>query len=262
MEDFRVDVVVGKGPGATAIPLDVEPFTLVGATTRAGLLTGPLRDRFGFVRAPGASTTPPSWSAASHRSAAASSACRSPTRAPPRSPAAPAAPAHRQPPAAPGPRLRRGARPTAWSTRDVARGARCRCTTSTSSGLDRLDQAVLTALVELVRRRAGRAVHPRRGGRGAARHRRGGGGAVPGAGGAAGAHPAGPGGHPGGLAPSRAGRAGPGGVRTRVRRARSVLGRRRCVDAPDVGRLALSAAARAAHWLTVPASRGPLGRIS
>src|SRR5690348_16424131 len=49
MEDFRVDVVVGKGPGATAIPLDVEPFTLVGATTRAGLLTGPLRDRFGFV---------------------------------------------------------------------------------------------------------------------------------------------------------------------------------------------------------------------
>jgi Holliday junction DNA helicase RuvB len=49
MEDFRVDVVVGKGPGATAIPLDVEPFTLVGATTRAGLLTGPMRDRFGYV---------------------------------------------------------------------------------------------------------------------------------------------------------------------------------------------------------------------
>ncbi|HTW20433.1 MAG TPA: Holliday junction branch migration DNA helicase RuvB [Mycobacteriales bacterium] len=49
MEDFRVDVVVGKGPGATAIPLDVAPFTLVGATTRAGMLPGPLRDRFGFV---------------------------------------------------------------------------------------------------------------------------------------------------------------------------------------------------------------------
>jgi Holliday junction DNA helicase RuvB len=49
MEDFRVDVVVGKGPGATAIPLDVEPFTLIGATTRSGLLTGPMRDRFGFV---------------------------------------------------------------------------------------------------------------------------------------------------------------------------------------------------------------------
>ncbi|MGH3430485.1 MAG: Holliday junction DNA helicase RuvB C-terminal domain-containing protein, partial [Mycobacteriales bacterium] len=42
-------VVVGKGPGATAIPLDVAPFTLVGATTRSGLLTGPMRDRFGFV---------------------------------------------------------------------------------------------------------------------------------------------------------------------------------------------------------------------
>jgi len=49
MEDFRVDVIVGKGPGATAIPLELEPFTLVGATTRAGLLTGPMRDRFGFV---------------------------------------------------------------------------------------------------------------------------------------------------------------------------------------------------------------------
>jgi Holliday junction DNA helicase RuvB len=49
MEDFRVDVMVGKGPGATAIPLELAPFTLVGATTRAGLLTGPLRDRFGFT---------------------------------------------------------------------------------------------------------------------------------------------------------------------------------------------------------------------
>jgi Holliday junction DNA helicase RuvB len=49
MEDFRVDVVVGKGPGATAIPLAVSPFTLVGATTRAGVLPGPLRDRFGFT---------------------------------------------------------------------------------------------------------------------------------------------------------------------------------------------------------------------
>ena len=49
MEDFRVDIVVGKGPGATAIPLDIAPFTLVGATTRAGLLPAPLRDRFGFT---------------------------------------------------------------------------------------------------------------------------------------------------------------------------------------------------------------------
>jgi Holliday junction DNA helicase RuvB len=49
MEDFRVDVMVGKGPGATAIPLEIAPFTLVGATTRAGLLPAPLRDRFGFT---------------------------------------------------------------------------------------------------------------------------------------------------------------------------------------------------------------------
>ncbi len=49
MEDFRVDVVVGKGPGATAIPLDIAPFTLVGATTRSGLLPAPLRDRCGFT---------------------------------------------------------------------------------------------------------------------------------------------------------------------------------------------------------------------
>ncbi|TCI99947.1 Holliday junction branch migration DNA helicase RuvB [Aeromicrobium sp. IC_218] len=49
MEDFRVDVIVGKGPGATAIPLEIPPFTVVGATTRAGLLPGPLRDRFGFT---------------------------------------------------------------------------------------------------------------------------------------------------------------------------------------------------------------------
>jgi Holliday junction DNA helicase RuvB len=49
MEDFRVDVIIGKGPGATSIPLELPPFTLVGATTRAGLLPGPLRDRFGFT---------------------------------------------------------------------------------------------------------------------------------------------------------------------------------------------------------------------
>ena len=49
MEDFRVDIIVGKGPGATAIPLDLPRFTLIGATTRAGLLPSPLRDRFGFT---------------------------------------------------------------------------------------------------------------------------------------------------------------------------------------------------------------------
>lgn len=49
MEDFRVDIIVGKGPGATSIPLTLPPFTVVGATTRSGLLPAPLRDRFGFT---------------------------------------------------------------------------------------------------------------------------------------------------------------------------------------------------------------------
>jgi Holliday junction DNA helicase RuvB len=49
MEDFRIDIVVGKGPGATTVPLEIAPFTLVGATTRSGLLPAPLRDRFGFT---------------------------------------------------------------------------------------------------------------------------------------------------------------------------------------------------------------------
>lgn len=49
MEDFRIDIMVGKGVGASSIALDLPPFTLVGATTRTGLLANPLRDRFGFT---------------------------------------------------------------------------------------------------------------------------------------------------------------------------------------------------------------------
>jgi Holliday junction DNA helicase RuvB len=49
MEDFRVDVMVGKGAGASSISLELEPFTLVGATTRSGMLPNPLRDRFGYT---------------------------------------------------------------------------------------------------------------------------------------------------------------------------------------------------------------------
>lgn len=49
MEDFRIDIMVGKGAGATSIALELSPFTLVGATTRSGLLPNPLRDRFGFT---------------------------------------------------------------------------------------------------------------------------------------------------------------------------------------------------------------------
>ncbi|MFB6214847.1 MAG: AAA family ATPase, partial [Candidatus Bipolaricaulia bacterium] len=49
MEDFKIDIVIGEGPSAQSIRLDVPPFTLIGATTRTGLLTSPLRDRFEVV---------------------------------------------------------------------------------------------------------------------------------------------------------------------------------------------------------------------
>jgi Holliday junction DNA helicase RuvB len=49
MEDFRVDVIIGKGPSARTLPISIPPFTLVGATTRTGLISSPLRDRFGIV---------------------------------------------------------------------------------------------------------------------------------------------------------------------------------------------------------------------
>ncbi|MCQ4164444.1 Holliday junction branch migration DNA helicase RuvB [Tahibacter harae] len=50
MEDFQIDIMIGEGPAARSIKLDLPPFTLIGATTRAGLLTSPLRDRFGIVQ--------------------------------------------------------------------------------------------------------------------------------------------------------------------------------------------------------------------
>jgi Holliday junction DNA helicase RuvB len=50
LEDFQLDIVIGEGPGARSIKIDLPPFTLIGATTRAGLLTSPLRDRFGIVQ--------------------------------------------------------------------------------------------------------------------------------------------------------------------------------------------------------------------
>jgi Holliday junction DNA helicase RuvB len=49
MEDFALDIILGKGPGARTMRINVEPFTLIGATTKAGMLTGPLRDRFGVI---------------------------------------------------------------------------------------------------------------------------------------------------------------------------------------------------------------------
>ena len=145
MEDFRVDVVVGKGPGATAIPLEINPFTLVGATTRAGLLTGPLRDRFGFVGQM-EFYEPAELQQVLARSAALLG--RRADRRRVRGDRRPLArhPAHRQPAAAPGARLRRGRGRRPGHPRRSP-GPRSPSTTSTTSGLDRLDRAVLEALV-------------------------------------------------------------------------------------------------------------------
>src|SRR5690606_27894682 len=49
LEDFQIDILIGEGPAARSVKIDLQPFTLVGATTRAGMLSNPLRDRFGIV---------------------------------------------------------------------------------------------------------------------------------------------------------------------------------------------------------------------
>ena len=197
MEDFRVDVVIGKGPGATAIPLEIPPFTLVGATTRAGLLPGPLRDRFGFTghlefydaaeldlivhRSAGLLGVP------THADGAAEIASRS--RGTPRIAnrllrrvrdyaqvrADGIGHARRRP---------RGARPL--------RGRRARPRPARPGGPRRA--------VPAVRRRAGRPLHARGRGRRGARDRRGGRRAVPGPAGLPGPHAARPGRHRGRLA--------------------------------------------------------------
>ena len=130
MEDFRVDVIVGKGPGATAIPLELAPFTLVGATTRAGLLTGPLRDRFGFTG------HMDFYDAAELEQVLTRSAqlldvrLEAGRRRRDRRPLA-GHPPHRQPAAAPGARLRRGPR-RRRRHRATSRTPRSPSTTSTS----------------------------------------------------------------------------------------------------------------------------------
>ena len=143
MEDFRVDVVVGKGPGATAIPLDIAPFTLVGATTRAGLLPALLRDRFGFTARLNF-TNRVNWRSSSGAPPACS-ACHCETTAAQRSRGAHGARPDRQPAAPPRARLRGGPRRRGGEQADRAR--RARTVRGSEEGLDRLDQAVLDALL-------------------------------------------------------------------------------------------------------------------
>ena len=130
MEDFELDIVLGKGPAARTLRLDLPHFTLIGATTRTGLITGPLRDRFGYVaRLDYYSACRPR----DHRraDAPASSACRSRPPAPPRSAAGrgarPASPTGCCAGCATTPRCGVGA----WSTRPPPMPA-WRCSASTS----------------------------------------------------------------------------------------------------------------------------------
>ena len=221
MEDFRVDVVVGKGPGATAIPLEIPRFTLVGATTRAGLLPGPLRDRFGFT------AQLDFYDAAAWSTSCAARPCCSALELdadggrrdrPPLPRHAP----DRQPAAAPGPRLRPGPRrrpdhPSRGAGRARAvRGGRDRPRPAGPGGAGRD--------VPPVRRRPGGAVDAGHlGGRGAG-DGRGGGRAVPGPAGLPDAHPARPGRHPGRLAAPRPD-ARPPGRHSAATRSRDLVGR-------------------------------------
>ena len=117
MEDFQLDLIIGEGPAARSVRIDLPPFTLVGATTRAGLLATPLRDRFGIpLRL--VFYTPEELELIVNRGAAEARLAASPRTAPPRSPAVPAAP--RASPAAccaacaTSPRW---TRPTRWTAR-------------------------------------------------------------------------------------------------------------------------------------------------
>ena len=143
MEDFRVDVVVGKGPGATAIPLEIPRFTLVGATTRAGLLPGPLRDRFGFT------AQLDFYDAGAlehivHRSAELLGAPLDRTGRGRDRPALAGHAADRQPAAAPGPRLRPG--PGRGTVTAAVAQAALELYEVDELGLDRLDRGVLEAV--------------------------------------------------------------------------------------------------------------------
>ena len=151
MEDFKLDILIGKGPTARSIRLDLPRFTLVGATTRTGLVAGPLRDRFGFVgrrplRHRGTAVHRDPLGRDSRRPG------RSRGRQADRRAVAGYAP-HRQPSAAQGARLRRGA--GRGLDHLGCRGGRLEVFGVDGLGLDKVDRAILDTLC---RRFAGRPV--------------------------------------------------------------------------------------------------------
>ena len=143
LEDFQIDIMIGEGPAARSVKLDLQPFTLVGATTRAGMLTNPLRDRFGIV------SRLEFYNAADlghivTRSAGLLNAEITPDGAA-ESRAAPGAPPHRQPPAAARARLRRGQGARHHRRR---RGGPCLAMLEVDpQGLDLMDRKLLEAII-------------------------------------------------------------------------------------------------------------------
>ena len=131
LEDFQLDIMIGEGPAARSVKLDLPPFTLVGATTRAGMLTNPLRDRFGIVARLEFYTHGELKQIVARSARLAERRAVRRRRAGNRAALARHA-AHRQPPAAPGARLRRG---EGGRQGDAGRWRtpRCSCSTWTRS---------------------------------------------------------------------------------------------------------------------------------
>ena len=128
LEDYQIDIMIGEGPAARSIKLDLQPFTLVGATTRAGMLTNPLRDRFGIVARLEFYSAEELARIVSALGSIARSAGRRRRRARDRAPLARHA-AHRQPPVATRARLRAGEGRRRGRARPSPT-ARWRCSTS------------------------------------------------------------------------------------------------------------------------------------
>ena len=146
MEDYELDIVIGEGPGARSIKIPVQPFTLIGATTRTGLLTSPLRARFGIVLRLDYYTeqdiqeivlrSARILGVEIERDAAGELAATLARHT-----------ARRQPSAAPGARLRTGARrrPHHAGTSPIVR---CRCSRWIGHGFDEIDRRLLLTIIE------------------------------------------------------------------------------------------------------------------
>ena len=205
MEDYQLDLIIGEGPAARSVKIELPKFTLVGATTRAGLLTTPLRDRFGIpIRLEFYTVDELERDRAARRAGARHRHERG-RRQRDRPPLARHA-AHRRPPAAPGARFRHRRRARPRSTRELADGA-LRLLDVDPIGLDQMDRKYLTTIAAFLRRRPGRHRDDRRRPLRAARRHRGDHRALPDPEGLRAAHAARPRAHPPRLPPPRPARA-------------------------------------------------------